>query len=97
VVQTEPHPIAHDIVDISVMVVVEALVDGLGLLKTVTYVSQELIPFHHVFGHCSYPRFVGLIHADGGWVSAINHPERSIAERRLVGNVVDVLCPGKLA
>jgi hypothetical protein len=79
------------------MVVVEALVNGLGLLKAVTYVCQELVPFRHVFGDCRHPRFAGLIRANGGWVSAINHSERSIEERRLVGNVVDVLCPGKPA
>lgn len=95
--QTKPHPIAHRIADVSVMVVVEALVDGLGLLQAVTYVRQELVTFRHVFGDCRHSRFAGLIRADGGWILAINHPERSVAERRLVGGVVDVLSPGKPA
>jgi hypothetical protein len=41
VAQTKPHPIAHRIADVSVMVVVEALVDGLGLLQAVTYFARN--------------------------------------------------------
>jgi hypothetical protein len=97
VAQTRPNPITHCIAVIPVMVVVEALVDGLSLLEAVTDVRKEFVTFRHVLGNHRHPRFAGLIRADGGWVSVVNHPERSVTERRLVGGVVDVLYPGKPA
>jgi hypothetical protein len=88
-------PNHHCKADVPVMVVVEALVDDLSLLEAVTDVLKELVTFRHVLGDRRHPHFVELMRADRGWVSVVNHPERSGAERRLVGGVVDVLCPGK--
>jgi hypothetical protein len=95
--QSEPDPIAHLVSDIPVMPVVVTLVDGLGLLKAEADVSEELISFRHVLGDRSDPCLAGLIGADGGWVTAVDHPEWYVTERGLVGGVVDVLRPGEPA
>jgi hypothetical protein len=93
--QSEPDRIAHLVSDIPVMPVVVMLVHGLGLLKAEADVSEELVSFRHVLGDRRDPCLAGLIGADGGWVTAVDHPERCVAERGLVGGVVDVLRLGE--
>jgi hypothetical protein len=79
------------------MPVIVTFVDGLGLLEAEADVSEELISFRHVLGDRRDPCFTGLIGADGGWVTVIDHSEWSVMERGLVGGVVDVLRPGEPA
>ena len=95
--QSEPDPIAHHVFDIPVVPIVVALVDGLGLLEADADVSEELVSFRHVLGDRRYPCFAGLIGANGGWVTVVDHPKRCVAEGGLVGSVVDVSRPRKPA
>ena len=48
--ETEPHPIAHNVADVAVVLVIVVLVDGLGLLETVANVGEELVPVRDALG-----------------------------------------------
>jgi hypothetical protein len=51
--EADPDQVPDVVVDVTVMLVVGTLVDGLGLLKADAGISQQLIAFHHVSGHRS--------------------------------------------
>ena len=94
-VETEPRPISHSEGELPVMLVIVSLVDGLSLLKAEVDINEELVSLHHVLDDCRDPGLAGLVRADRWGVTTINHPERSVTERCLVGGVVDVLHPRK--
>lgn len=48
--ETEPHPIAHNVADVAVVLAIVVLVDGLGLLETVANVGEELVPVRDALG-----------------------------------------------
>ena len=96
-VEAQPDPVPNSVADVTVVLVVGALVDRLSLLQAGMCVREELITFNHAFGHCSHLCLAWLIGADGGRLAAIDHPELRVLERRLERHVVDVFSPGQPA
>jgi hypothetical protein len=72
---TEPHPIAHRIANIAMVLFVVVPIDGLRLLRAVADVGKELISVGHALGHLLHARLVWFIRADGGRVVAVDDPK----------------------
>jgi len=76
--------------------VVVFLLDRLRLLQAIADIRQELIALLHAPGDGRHASVPGLIRADGRRVAPVDDAERSVAQRRLEGGVVDVLRPRQL-
>lgn len=91
--QAEERPVAHQIRDVAVLLVVVQLLDRLGLLEPVADVGEELSPFLHAFGDCSNTRVPRLVGPNRRQVPAIDDPEQGVPKRGLVRCVEDELRP----
>jgi hypothetical protein len=80
VAETQPNPIAHDVGDGMMALVVVPLGDCLGLLQAVAHISQQLVVVCHVLGDDSDSSFTWLIRADGGGFTPVDDLERSVLE-----------------
>jgi hypothetical protein len=91
--EAEQYPVTDDVGDLTVFLVVVALLDILCLLQPKPYISQEFFSFFHRLGHrchASVPRFIG---PNGRRIPPIDHPKGRLTEGRLVGRVVRILGP----
>jgi hypothetical protein len=65
-VKAQPDPVPNSVVDVVVVLVVEALVDRLGLLQLSAGVGKDAVVLTHASGHRSHPCLAWFIGADGG-------------------------------
>jgi len=73
-----------------VLAVVVELLNRLRLLEAIANVGEERLAGLHLLGRRRHPRLTRFIRTDGGRVTTVDHAERRLVERRLVGRVVDV-------
>jgi hypothetical protein len=86
-------PVPNLICDLLVVLIILQLLDRLSLLEMEADVSQKGFPRFHFMCHRRHPCVVGLVGADGGQITVVDHVERGVVEGLLVGRVVDVLRP----
>jgi hypothetical protein len=80
-----------------VVLVIEPLVDCLGLLQPSAGISEEFVALNHAFGHRSHPRLAWFIRANGGGLAAVDNLEWCCLQHRLESSIVDEFRPWQLA
>jgi hypothetical protein len=66
VTKVEPDLVPNNVVDVAVVLIIELLVDCLGLLQPSACISEEFVMLSHAFGHRSHPRLAWFIRVNGG-------------------------------
>jgi hypothetical protein len=79
--KAEKCPVPDLVLHQPVVLVVVELLNCLGLLELVAYIGEESFARLHLLGDRFNSRLTRLIRADGGRITAVDDPERRVAER----------------